>query len=495
MLLIIPPVDLLIKGVDKVGDNIGAIKISQISENRVDKITSHASSVNVGGSMMTNSVGDTLIKGSNLNIAGNLLANSLGDFSVVAATNTESSTSQNSYETAGKFHSELNLAKLNYRAGLTKDFVEEVANSSYSTVVQSNLNVGGSALINSSGEFALRASNFLTKGSVEVIAKDNINILAGQNKQSSTSYLDQITLDTGIQIGNAYADATYKVVDAVKAQKTVKESYDKLEKIKDLKEQGMASSKAVERAEYQVVLALVNAGLSVASAMQAVANVGQAASTSIGTGFYASFYANITKLKSSSTSEYFQSIASNLSAGDSISLNSGNGDINITGSNISSTNGNLNLTAMLGNLNINAGESTASQSYKMKSQSLGGSIGTNGFSANIGMSEAQTSQDQTTYANSQLLAQNGSLNINTAKDTNLFDANLLASNVNIDVGGNLMLKSRQNLSESDSYNIGMSLGISGDSSGIGGGSVGFNLGNGYSNRAFVDQVSSIIGTN
>ena len=85
--------------------------------------------------------------------------------------------------------------------------------------------------------------------------------------------------------------------------------------------------------------------------------------------------------------------------------------------------------------------------------------------------------------------------INTAQDTNLFGANLLASNVNMDVGGNLLLKSRQNLSESDSYNIGMSLGISGDSSGANGGSVGFNLGNGYSNRAWVNQVSSIIGTN
>lgn len=150
---------------------------------------------------------------------------------------------------------------------------------------------------------------------------------------------------------------------------------------------------------------------------------------------------------------------------------------------------------MLGNLNVNAGESTASQSYKMKSQSLGGSVGNNGFSANIGFAEAESSIDQTTYNNSQLLAQNGSLNINIAKDSNLFGANLLASNVNMNIGGNLLLKSRQSLSESDSYNIGMSLGISGDSSGVTGGNVGLNLGNRYSNRAFVDQVSSIIATN
>lgn len=75
-------------------------------------------------------------------------------------------------------------------------------------------------------------------------------------------------------------------------------------------------------------------------------------------------------------------------ANNSINLASGNGDINIAGSNVSSINSDLNLTTMLGNLNVNAGESTASQSYKMKSQSLGGSVGNNGFSANIGFAEA-----------------------------------------------------------------------------------------------------------
>ncbi len=489
------PIGLSMKLVDKAGDKMGAIRISESTESRTDKTNSHASNINVGGSMMTNSVGDTLVKGSNLNISGDLLANSLGSFTVAAGTNTESSTSQSSYETAGKFHSEYQSTKLNYRAGVTKEFVEEGSNSSSSTVASSNVNIGGSALVNSSDEFALLASNFVTGSSAEIIAKNNLSILDGQNKQSSSSYLDKLTLDTGIQVGNAYADAAYAIVDAVKAQKAVKDAYDKLEKIEDLKGQGMASSKAVERAKYQVVLALINAGLSSAAAMQAVGNAGNAALTSMGTGFYGSVYADITKLKSTTTSEYSQSVASNLIAGDSLSLTSGTGDINITGSNVSATNGDLNLTAMLGNLNVNAGESTASQSYKMRSQSLGGSVGNNGFSANIGMNEAESSQDQTTYTNSQILAQNGSLNINTGKDTNLFGANLLASNVNMDVGGNLLLKSRQNLSESDSYNIGMSLGISGDSSGANGGSVGFSLGNGYSNRAWVDQVSSIIGTN
>ena len=150
---------------------------------------------------------------------------------------------------------------------------------------------------------------------------------------------------------------------------------------------------------------------------------------------------------------------------------------------------------MLGNINIEAGESTYSQSSKSNSRNLGGSIGTNGLSANIGFSEAQNSLDQTTFSNSQISAINGNLNINTNQDLKIFGANLVASNVNMNIGNNLLLKSKQNLSESDSYNIGASIGLSGNSSGINGGSLGLNLGNGYSNKAFVEDISSIIGNN
>ena len=233
--------------------------------------------------------------------------------------------------------------------------------------------------------------------------------------------------------------------------------------------------------------------------MQAVANAGVAASTSLFTGFYGSIYADITKLKSSSTTESSQSISSNLIANNSINLASGNGDINIIGSNVSSTNSDINLNSMLGNINIEAGESTYSQSSKSNSRNLGGSIGTNGLSANIGFSEAQNSLDQTTFSNSQISAINGNLNINTKQDLKIFGANLLSKNVNLNIGNNFLLKSRQNLLESDSYNIGASVGLSGNSggksSGVNGGSLGLNLGNGYSNRAFVDQASSIIGNN
>lgn len=55
---------------------------------------------------------------------------------------------------------------------------------------------------------------------------------------------------------------------------------------------------------------------------------------------------------------------------------------------------------------------------KSHSQNLGGRIGTNGGSLNLGFSESASNLDQTTFNNSQLLAENGSLNINSKTDTN-----------------------------------------------------------------------------
>jgi filamentous hemagglutinin family protein len=499
------------------------LKISEESSTRTERTTSVASNINVGNNMMTNSVGDTLIKGSNINVGtnqdsvanggGNLLANSLGNFTITAGTNTKKSATENSYETAGQFHSDLNVRRLNYTAGVSKDINENGNELGYSTLSSSNLNIAGSALINSADQFNLIASNMIvgmknngvgTGGALEIAAKNNLNISDGYNTQTTSSYDKNLNIDTGVRVGNAYVDAAYAVVDAAAAQKKVKDAYDKLDKLEEMQKEGTASSKAVERAKYQVVLALINAGMSSAAAMQAVGNAGASSATA---GFYGSVYANITNTKATTSTELSQSLASNLIVNNDLSLSSGLGDLNITGSNVSSQNGNINLTAMLGNLNITAGETTYSQEYKMRSQSLGGSVGNNGWSANLGFAEAESSLDQTTFTNSQITAQNGSLNITTSnKDSSgniiddkgnatIFGANLLAQNINMNIANNLTVKSKQNLMESDSYNFGMNIGVSGNGGGVNGGSLGVNIGDSYSNRAWVDQMTTIIGTN
>ncbi len=128
------------------------------------------------------------------------MVDSLGSFEVIASKNTESVTAQESFETAGKFHSDFKPSKVNYRAGVSKDFVEEGLNSNSSTVASSNININGSALINSFDKFSLIGSNLIGNDSVEIIAKNNLNISDAKNTQSTSSYQEKITLDTGFKL-------------------------------------------------------------------------------------------------------------------------------------------------------------------------------------------------------------------------------------------------------------------------------------------------------
>ena len=107
---------------------------------------------------------------------------------------------------------------------------------------------------------------------------------------------------------------------------------------------------------------------------------------------------------------------------------------------------------MLGNINIKAGESTYSQSSKSNSRNLGGSIGTNGVSANIDFSEAQSSFDQTTFNNSQNSISNQNYrdrsdrakergNADTINITNISSTISSGSDLNIISGNNTIIQS------------------------------------------------------
>ena len=152
-------------------------------------------------------------------------------------------------------------------------------------------------------------------------------------------------------------------------------------------------------------------------------------------------------------------------------------------------------------------ENSLTQSSKSNSQTLGGSVGTNGYSANIGFSEAESSLTQTNFINSQITANNGSLNMDIGKNiadnnlnnlelgnANLSAVNITAKNINMNIANNLNLQSKQNLLEFDSYAIGVNVGLSANSSGnVSGASLGFNNSDAFQSRGWVDNQTSIIG--
>ena len=188
--------------------------------------------------------------------------------------------------------------RFNYRAGVNKEFVEE-------------------------------GSNLVVKNDLEIIANNNLNITNSKNTQTTSSYSETTAIDTGITVGNAYADVVNGVLDAAEAIKQVNDARLKLQKIEDLNDKGQASDIAVERAKYQLGLASLNAGLATYSAVQNTRNVPSSSPTF---GFYGAGYVDVTKSKATSESEITSSVASNLITGNNLSLTSNQSDINITGS-------------------------------------------------------------------------------------------------------------------------------------------------------------------
>jgi len=126
----------------------------------------------------------------------------------------------------------------------------------------------------------------------------------------------------------------------------------------------------------------------------------------------------------------------------------------------------------------------------------------------LGLNMSRTNSDvsSTTYNNSTIIAENGSIKINSlgtkdaegnqvGGDTTIMGANILAQNITLNTQGDLNIESRQNYYKDKTKSFGVSLGGGGSS---GGGANGVNFGVNYSSsktdRLWVDNQTSIIGT-
>ncbi len=114
-----------------------------------------------------------------------------------------------------------------------------------------------------------------------------------------------------------------------------------------------------------------------------------------------------------------------------------------------------------------------------------------GGSLNIGYASAKSSSEN--YINS-LLSAGGDFNLNSGGDTNIISSNILASDVNMVVAGDLNLESRQNTSDSKAYSFGIGGGFS-TSGGGNSGSGNLSYSKSTSERDWVDNQASILGTN
>jgi hypothetical protein len=123
-----------------------------------------------------------------------------------------------------------------------------------------------------------------------------------------------------------------------------------------------------------------------------------------------------------------------------------------------------------------------------------------------GMSRSKSDTSSTTYNNSTLSAESGTIKINsigttasgnqTGGDTTLKGANLLGQDITLNVGNNLDVESLQNSYLDKSKSFGMNLGGGGGSrAGSGSVNAGINYSSNKTDRLWVDDQTTIIGTN
>jgi hypothetical protein len=111
-----------------------------------------------------------------------------------------------------------------------------------------------------------------------------------------------------------------------------------------------------------------------------------------------------------------------------------------------------------------------------------------------GYQKSDSKNSSLTNNNSSTTAENGTVNITTTNDTNIIGANLLAKDVNLNVGHNLNISSLQNESHGSGSSEGMNIGGGANSGGGGSASFGINRGKHRTDRVWVDDQTSIIGT-
>ncbi len=250
---------------------------------------------------------------------------------------------------------------------------------------------------------------------------------------------------------------------------------------------------------------------------------------SLWTGFYGDLRLSIAGTKVNSSTNISTAVASNINSNGNLIINSGAsllatntdliagtvGNTTITGSNISSEAGDINI-ASKNNTTINASKDTYNNSTTSKAWesniTLGSTAGSgiaatldNAINAlqvslSLSMNKSKSDTASTTYNNSQLTAKNGGISITsngttssgsqTGGDTTIKGGNILGQDVTITSNGNLSVESLQNSYTEKGKSFGLNFG--GGTSNVSGG---INYSSNKTDKLWTDNQTSILGTN
>ncbi len=355
------------------------------------------------------------------------------------------------------------------------------------TAVGSVLNIGGNLTASAAENITIKGSDITGGGDIALIAGKDVNILSSENTASESSRTEKTTVKASARVGHVAADAAYAVDDVVKAGEDVKKAAETLKRVTKLREQGKASDQAV--AEATLGYAMAKAHLA-SAAQSAAGTAADAAKTTETLGFYGEAGVTAETTRHAQTSQTVESKGSTVTAAGDIELISG-GDTNQTGSLVLSKNGDISYNVG-GDLNFMAAANKNTSKTTSETAAATAEINSKGDAGiNASKSKQSSSSQSTEYTNTETITKNGNITFTVGNDMNASGYNALAETVTADIGGNLTLASLQNTDStsgrSDRFGGGYSSG----------GRIGANAGftRDKSDRTWVDDITSIIGTN
>ncbi len=341
---------------------------------------------------------------------------------------------------------------------------------------QGNININSSNLVSQNGDVVLNAAN-------------NVNLTTSNNYVKSTSQETNFEVD-------ARAEITYNFTDVWKS----------IEKLKDVQPTEVANAvygsdglvaNIIKGNDFDETMQGNEKGV---NDLSTLFNAGKGASG--GAGIYVHLEFDTQKQSQSQESVMQNNILSQndvrVNAGnswtDSQSQQAKNNDEKLPEINIASTiiraNNDVELNASKGNLNIIA--DTNNQEQKQSSFSVNLNIpimAAGNIGGGFAVSRSESSSE--TYVNSEIRAGNN-FTSNSKNDTNIISSNIIAQNIDMMVGGDLNIESKQNTSKSDASSFAIQ-GSRGSTSGANSGSISFS--DLDANRVWVDNQASIVATN
>ncbi|WP_215398945.1 hemagglutinin repeat-containing protein [Rheinheimera oceanensis] len=513
-------------------DNFLSVAKETANENRTIQTDYVGSVFTAKDNMALTASRDVNIVGSELHAGGNLLLDAGRDINVLTGQGSGSSYSRQTETKTGIAIS----ADRNTLSVFAGDDTQKDALTSNSTTQTGSVLTANNVQLNAGNDLLISGSDIAAVNDIRLSAVKDISIVTAQelfNQQTEHSHIrDGLTVSANYNIGNT-VDAISNLGqggDAVSVASSVMQAADTLNNAgpsasahlgqtttttTNTVQQGVAKGSSLTAGGNVTVNAggdalfegaQVNAtgninvdaeNISVIAAQNSSGSKHNTEYLQVGLSLNASttnvsLTAGFSQSDSELNNQNTDAMGSSLNAGGNVNLNARN-DLAIIGSDI---NGDDSVALTAGNdIIIKAAESQFSSNSQDShlSAGAGANFGSNGvgFTANMAMGEGELDREGTTYSNSHITA-GKTLTVKSGNDTTIAGGNLAATDVDMDIGGNLTVASVQNTSQVEGSRWDVSANITVGAGASGGASAGYGETEGSS--AWVNEQSSIIGS-